>query len=692
MTTDILSLIPEQEWSMPDLEDVRDFADCWDAFEPPPTTVFSHWCIQTLVNDQGRPFDFLSYPHNVAPGGPFDAIDDPRIRTVALQFATRLGKTFTGEAMLQFKARTAPAPMMLASEAEDRTKQVIARLYAQCYKSPQLHEALLFRHRREHNANRIEFMDCLLKGAWARSPGTLADANICYGVANEIDKPGWQAVSTSKEAPPIKLFEERFKDYQSSRKIVFESTPTEEDTSEINARRVAGSNCNLWVPCPHCHHYQLLRLGERDDDGRLLLTRPGRLGFDRRADNALCREVALLTGHYVCITGNCPPILDSHRRWMMRYAVWAPEGCTVDDAKAMAAAKKRNQELTDVLFRRPVSDPLIWKGWKHADWIVGEPDRDGPNASYGPLSSMHALSLTWGDFAYAFVDAIINGNWRNFANSWLGEAIKVESRKQKWEELCSKITVSVPRYVVPERASYITIGIDKQELDPPYPYVVVAWDSEDSPHVLDYDRVSSLDEILEVILRKYEHIDGGSPIIAAQSLFDSGFRPKEVAPFCLKVHRLHKRHVHMAKGSSKDLGCNYKVTKLDKKSETPGMILVSMDTLRTQEWVEELLYHKDRGAPGALTVFDAEPNEHWDFCEQLLNQRQDRIKKTWDKIDDDDPDDFRDCIRLAYIARLFRLRNKKVPPRMAQVITPPPRKTAVSSRLSLLDRPGGWLP
>ena len=97
------------------LGDTSDFAQCFMRVPRPfPQTRMLNWSITHIVNDQGRPYDHYAYPHLAAPGGPMDAFDDPHIRTISEQFATRLGKTFFGLCGLLYYADRDPSPMLLA--------------------------------------------------------------------------------------------------------------------------------------------------------------------------------------------------------------------------------------------------------------------------------------------------------------------------------------------------------------------------------------------------------------------------------------------------------------------------------------------------------------------------------------------------------------------------------------------------
>ena len=63
-----------------------------------------NWFRKFARNVDGRPYSHESYPHLGAPGGPADAMDDPAVRKIWLQFASRLGKTFFGQCCSMKKA------------------------------------------------------------------------------------------------------------------------------------------------------------------------------------------------------------------------------------------------------------------------------------------------------------------------------------------------------------------------------------------------------------------------------------------------------------------------------------------------------------------------------------------------------------------------------------------------------------
>lgn len=646
------------------LNDTSDFAQCFRAFRPFPPTRMLHWCLTHIVNDQGRPYDHHAYPHLAAPGGPMDAFDDPHVRTISEQFATRLGKTFFGLCALLYYADRDPSPMLIASESQDALKRVMGRVYQMVYQRRSLETKLLSLVRKDHKQDHVRFRECSIRGAWARSPGSLADMNIKVGLANEVDKEGWTGKSTTLEGAPLKLFDDRFKDYQSVRKIIYECTPTVEGVSRIERLRLAGTNCHYYVPCPHCHAYQVLRMGARDEHGKHDPSQPGRVEWEKTSVGKSDRDLARQTAHYVCING-CR-IDNEHRAWMMRHGVWVPEGCGVDDAKALEVA---SGWCTDAMDLSAEECDAKWCGWSEAEWVVGAPARDGPDASY-QLSSLYALSLSWGDIAAEFVACKDRPQFlRNFVNQWEGDTWTMIERRQTWEQLGIKIIDdNYPRFIVPNWASMLTVAVDRQQ--DRYVWLVDAWGPGRVSMTIGYGETVELSDVVEGVCgRWYNHADGGADLRPLLTLVDSGFRPEGVYDECRRA--AHSGLVVLpCKGSSKALESDYRQVTLGRDTSSPGMILIHVDTIRTQAWIDKVLHAISPGDPGFGWLHAGTLEEHQDFLEQLLNDAASTVldsskneREVWERINIDIPNDLRDCRRYSYVAMLLATRGRPIAPR-----------------------------
>jgi phage terminase large subunit GpA-like protein len=620
---------------LPDLNDASDLAECWAAFTPPEETRLLPWCEANIVTDLGRPYDRATYPHITAPGGPADAFDDPSIRTIALQWGVRLGKTFFGQCCCLKTAAIKPAPMMFVSSREKLAREQTERTYEMLRKSPTL-RTLLARHRRLQRQDLIEFTGCKLFVAWAKSASTLADKKVVVGHGAEIDK--WEHSTTSTEGDPLDLFEDRFNDDFIVRKIILEGTPAVKGRSRIERKRLLGSNCSYHVPCPHCKRFQPIEFG----DGS---TKHG-IKWDVPPDGRRNVDLARKTAGYVC--RHCfAKISSESRHWMMRRGVWAPEGCSIVDDVALAIAEGRQA--------------YVWRGWKYAEWIAGKPLRDGEDASFH-LSSLCALQIPeWGDFAKRFLNALAKKqSLRTFLNQWLALTWEDAERKTTWEQLGQRLIVDVPRGIVPHGFALVTCGVDKQ-IDH-YVWCVDCWNHRNDSHTVDYGTCPSLEVLEQTVLdRRFESQDGGSLRIKL-TLIDSGNRPAGVYKFCRRRPRMLP-----CKGSSSPLDSFAVKKKLGKTTSAPGQRVVFVDTQSTQDWIDQQLHVLKPGDEGAHTLFQASLGDHQDHLEQLLNDApvadldtSNNVRERWKRIDEHAPNDNRDCRRYGFAAKQIVTRGAAI--------------------------------
>lgn len=665
--------------AMIELDDASDLWGCLEAFRPREQIGFLEWARQYVKSNEQRPFDERAFPHVGAPGGPADALDDPAIREVWMQWASRLGKTFTAQVYQQYVADVMPCPQMFASSSQKVALEVIARSYAMIEQNGRLVGLLPPPHRRKQD--RIDLRDCEINVAWARSKDTLADKNVKVGHANELDK--WEHQSTSTEADPLKLFMDRGKIFAATRKFILESTPAVKNRSRIEDGLLRSTNCRMHVPCPECGHYQQLRMGKVCYDLRKMPCATARGGLTWKPNRSSRHDIfsARETAKYEC--EQCGALLeDHHRAWMMRHGVWIPHGCEVNHAAALAA----------------VDDRAAWRGWRNAAWIVGTPTRDGQAAGY-QLSSLYALSLGWGDVAAEFVDSYEKPQMlRNFINQWLGETWELISRGQTWEQLGERMMVDIPHGIVPAGHSLITVGIDRQQDH--YVYQVRSWGDGRRSHIVDYGERDTEEEIWRDVLKyKYPCQDGGtlSPVFG---LIDSGYRAPVIYEFCKACQKRGFR-LMPCKGSATSLTTVYNVRELGKDTSAPGLHLVHVDTISTQEWADRQFHDLRAGEPGSVTLYRASLDEHQSLLEQLLNEavvtdldNNNYEREKWQRPDTNIPNDFRDTHRYANVAMLLATKGRPIKTRQPEAEQPKsePKPEAKSRPASPIpQRPHGWL-
>ncbi len=598
----------------------------------------------------GRPYDESAYPHITAPGGPADALDDKRVQNIWLQWGSRLGKSFFSQCATLFYAENQPCPMMIAGPDEKITKEVVLRTYGMMRNSRCLRKHLKPERRRRQD--RIDFQRCRMYAAWSRSVSTLADKAVRFGHGNEIDK--WEHESTSKEADPLKLFTDRGKEFP-TRKFVLESTPTIKGRSRIENGRLQSTNCKLHVPCPHCAKYQALTMD--------------RLKWEKLETGKHDKDQARKTARYEC--EHCEKaILDEHRSQMMRRGVWVPEGCKVNHEAALA------------MF---TGDRKPWRGWSLAEWIEGEPSRNGNDAGY-QLSSLYALALGWGDIAAEFVACKEKPqNLRNFINQWLAETWEIHQQSQSWEQLGKRLICDVPHGQVPMECSLLTCGMDRQKDH--VVYVVEAWGPNRRSHTVTYGEMDSAERVRDEILRAtFIHQDGGVPLRIEFTLIDSGHQTSGIYEFCSHCVQ-NSLQVWPCKGASHALGAPYRQAVLGQDTLFPGAPLVHVDTITTQDWIETQLYKLNQGDEGHATLFNADVWQHQDFLEQMLNETQvfeldskNYGREVWRRINENVPNDFRDARRYAYVAMLMATRGSPIRSRTAPAEKPRPMVTGGQRR------------
>ena len=565
-----------------------------------------------------------------------DAVDDSSVRELVIQFGTRLGKTFFGQCCALKRADEDPCPMLFATATEDLCKRVMARTYSICNQREHLKQLLRYQYEKAQKATFIRFSSCAMPGAWARSPATLGDLTAVFGHASEVDK--WEHASTSKEAHPIELFGDRFKDVQSISKALYEGTPTIKNRSMIEDLRLGGWDCSFMVPCPHCKRYQKLVMGDGAGRG---------VRYEKTEAGRSDRELARRSASYQC--EHCEGKIETnHRNWMMRRGVWCPVGCSVRDAEALRVAEA--WVLSGELW--------TWKGWESAFWIEGTPINNGPRASYH-LSSLYALSLDWGDIAAKFVDAKkTTVKLRNFVNQWLAETWETAKRKGTWESVLAKIGTDLPRGVVPKWAKCVTVGVDRQEDF--FVFVVCAMDHDRRLHVVDCGLIDTEADLIGLLSQNYTVEESGEQMSARFMLVDSGHKTSEIYAVCAR----HRRMIP-SKGSSLPLAGFYQLKKMGKKSSHPGLKVVFLDSDSTQDWVDRAIYVVERGEANSLSLFSMESDEAEAFVSQLMNEQTEYVtgatnhqKARWVRINENLPNDYRDCVRSGLVASMMAIKSQ----------------------------------
>ena len=650
---------------MPAVSPQLDFVDLFKrSIVPIEIPLMRNWLCRSFYDRKGNRFNENQVPWVTAPNGPCDAMDNPRYNEIWLQWASRMFKTTFGQAVMQRQAQCDPSLMMFATRNENLCRQIIRRFYETLEVNPAFRDEIPTRKAR--NATTISFQRCKIVGTWAGSKSGLADESIMVGHANEVDK--WEHPTTSEEGDPLPRFLKRGGEFP-NRKFVIESTPSQKGVSRVERGRENGTNCRYWVPCPFCEKFQPLEFTQIEWEGR---------------GNA---DMARRTSRYVCTYCN-KEALDEHRYLMVNHGVWVHAGCQVDHTKAKYA---RDIRETDGGFEYP--------------WMIGEPLHDS-NIYSSQLSAFYALFQGWGDISVDFLrkrNSVVD--FRQWITEEKGETWEPTQnvRELPWQELIERmVRPGTVRGMVPDGFSLVTVQFDRQSTekhDKPFPYMVCAWDNKKRCHIVDYDYVVGLEELLQVVRHRYVHQDEGDAVSVARVLADSGFEPGRQLDICRNITAKLGVRAQLCKGSTVDLNKLYNEKPIkDRSSKMQNHWLIWVDTLRSQDWAIRVLHRLNQDDPEGLSVYDAPLEEHEDLGRQLLNDEEDE-KGKWNRIHKAEPNDYRDCLRYGKICmeretrsraprrrvtpEVKRTQQKQKQKQVAQQKPPPPTP--------FLDRPGGWI-
>lgn len=594
---------------------------CFSPRDRPP---LGQWLTDHIrLPPNAAPWSRRAYPHLQAPGGPVDAYMREDVRTIWMQFATRLGKTTFGHGAMLYQAAIDPCPMLFGTATEGLVhKRVRNDVYPMIEMCEPLRDQLPPRAKRSQS--RIDLRTCRIYCAWSGSTSSLSDlsARVCH--ASEIDK--WEG-DVGREADPLKLFDERSKDHPTHKRIK-ESTPTVKGRSRIEQGMAGSTAAHYFVPCPHCGTYQALEFGEPDSPAGVKWPKEIRDPGEVKA-----------AAYYQC--AHCGGRIDDHHRTrMMRDGVWAPDGCSVDGSGA----------------------------------VQGTPFRTGSDWGY-QLSSLYALTLGWGDVAAEFIRSKDQPrDLRNFVNSWMAKTWEEYRSTTTEDQLADRLCEDRPFNEVPDDAVFLTAGIDRQQSH--VVYIVAAWGLGARGWVIRYGTCRDFAELWATVLSAGVRNASGTllhriPVV----LVDGGYETDETYQFCLR-HCSSRQAVLPSKGMDSIKEESFRVTQHERAG---GLPLVGLNTNYWQEVIQRA-FDRLRPGDGGSISFPREAREDLDFLKQLVNEAPSEKKDTrgyekrqWVKRWDSVPNDFRDCLRYARAAAEYyvgRMWGRLTPDRRALTTQP----------------------
>lgn len=538
-----------------------------------------------------------------------DAFMDPEVRQITLKKSTQVGGTLLLIAVMLGLSELDPAPSMMVGPDELYCYEVRDRTYATGEESAAVRDNVP--PERLRNGREIDLANCRYYLAWAGSAQRLRGRACKRVLRSEIDVYPKQ---TPRGGDPLKASAERVKRFYQST-IYNESSP-DSDESSVDALYELGTQEQLYCPCPHCGHYQVLRFFPFKDGPRAGCG--GIAGYLDEDGNHLEIEKAIKRVHYVC-----------------------EHGCKID------------QDLKNEMIRRcewVQPGQKIGKDGK----VTGTPTKSQRHLSFH-VWSIHSSTIGLDDIVSAYIDHRIAGRLRDFFQNWLGRKYLSRRRVAKWHEVGRRLEGSHKRGQVPPQAWFLTAGIDVQE-EGCY-WVVRGWGDQSTSWLIDWGFVqqfsvedfdvsqmsedelneffrSDLRQLVDAVINRYFPTVGDQPNPLGKNRLrirlagiDSQHRTREVHAF---VGSQDERRVMAIRGDHKTRPQDrFRETIVEgptrggPKYANPRKVL-NIFTPHYKETINDKLLLPPQ-APGSFNFYCDVVNTSADYLRQLCNERPTEI-------------------------------------------------------------------
>ena len=376
----------------------------WEGLKPDPIGTIDEWAAEHRVlskessKEYGR-WDNSRTPYLVEPMRCLSVTS--RVQTVVLIFGAQVGKTETGNNFVGYIVDRGLGPVLVVQKTDLLAKRYSKqRLRPMFRDTPTLRGKVSDASKRDGKNNLLymEFSGGHLIVVNAEAAGGLRSMPIRFIFGDEIDSyPG----DVEGEGDPCDLAEQRSNTFSTKKKILWVSTPTDEETSKINKKYKKGDMCQFHVPCPFCSFYQPLEWGNVD--------------FKRD------REGELVPGSVTYICSECKEhIQEWQKTQMLERGRWV-------------AQRNEPTGLVRSFHLNSLYSPVGWKSWEDVAREFVEADN---------LKDENKLK-TW-------------------VNTALAETWKNRGEKPKWERLYNR-REDYKIGVVPRGAVFLTLSADIQK-------------------------------------------------------------------------------------------------------------------------------------------------------------------------------------------------------------------------------------
>ncbi len=230
--------------------------------------------------------------------GVLEAITDPHVREVVLNWGTQLGKTVILGSYVAWIAVNDPGPVLIACAnyhmATEHYKVKLEPMLEACRATSVM---LLPRHRRKMDL--VDLGSMWVHYAYSGSKSTLSDRSIRFLLINEVNL--WDRAK-DHEGDPVRMARDRTKAFP-NHKIIMEGKPTIVGECRITAAMERTDQRTFHLPCPECGHFAKLD--------------PDRLRWDGGDDVILAKASA----YFECESCGCRQT-DEHRMSMISQGKW----------------------------------------------------------------------------------------------------------------------------------------------------------------------------------------------------------------------------------------------------------------------------------------------------------------------------------------------------------------------------------
>lgn len=380
--------------------------------------------------------------------------------------------------------------------------------------------------------------------------------------------------ASKKEADPIRLARERTKTFTTSKKIFMTSTPTLKNGHIWKAKESADIVKHYKVPCPHCGEYIEFMFKQIKWPDNKEMSPTDRAEFA----NYHCQECG-------------QPITDHHKPQMLRYGRWEN-------------VEQRTHFPRKVCY-----------------WM---------NTLYSPF-------VRFGEIAKEFLATKDDPEaFQNFVNSWLAEPWEDTKLKTNADTVKERQT-NLPKFIVPDWASFLTAGVDVQETS--LYYTIRAWGTYMTSQLVAKGQVSSFRDIENIMNAEFQTENGERMLVTAAGI-DSGDQTDEVYDFCAR----NSEWAIPIKGVGDGLH-HFRISKVNRTSSSAyGMQLILIDGGKYKDMIASRM-RKKNGTGSWMVYKDIDD----DYAEQVTaehkvnEKRGGRSVSVWTKKTSHADNHYLDC-------------------------------------------------